>query len=36
MLNNKNAEKNKFAIGCKKDAIQNDVVQQYLYHGGLI
>ena len=31
-------KKNKFAIGCKKkeNAIQNNMIQQYLYHGGHI
>ena len=37
-LNNKHAGKNKFAIGCKKkeDILQNNMMQQHLYHGGLI
>ena len=31
-------KKNKFAIGCKKkkNAMQNNTIQQYLYHGGHI
>ena len=32
-------KKNKFAIGCKKkekNAMQNNMIQQYLYHGGHI
>ena len=33
-----NMLKNKFAIGCKKkkNAMQNNMIQQYLYHGGHI
>ena len=31
-----NMLKNKFAFGCQKNAIQNNMTQQYLYHGGHI
>ena len=29
-------KKNKFAIGCQKNAIQSNMIQQYPYHGNLI
>ena len=29
-------KKTNLPLGAKKDAIQNNMIQQYLYHGGLI